>query len=148
MKRHLTLLFVAATGGCGDFPRDQQGTLERIRTEGVVRVGLVSSAAPSPYAARLGALVERSARAAGARPLILQEASEPLLLMLEAGEVDLVVGEFDRSSPWSRRVHLLPPLASEKRGESEAEATAAARNGENGWIMLLEREAHALANGR
>ena len=142
------VLLLPLLAGCGDVPRDQQGTLERIRSEGVVRVGMVASAAPSPHADRLRTLVARSAAAAGGRPLILEEASEPLLLMLEAGEVDLVVGEFDRSSPWSTRVHLLPPLAAETRGESQVETTAAARNGENGWIMLLEREAHALSDPR
>lgn len=145
MKRLALFLAIAAAGGCRDFPRDQQSTLERIRSEGVVRVGLVASAAPSPHVGRLRALIDRSAAAAGGRPLVLEEASEPLLMMLEAGEIDLVVGEFDRSSPWYRRVHLLPPLAYETRGESELETTAAARNGENGWIMLLEREARALA---
>jgi hypothetical protein len=145
MKWLPLFLALAALGACGDFPRDQSGTLERLRREQVMRVGLVASAAPSPHAARLRALVERSAAAAGARPLVLEEAAEPLLLMLEAGEIDLVVGEFDRSSPWYSRVHLLPPLAWEKRGESQVEATAAARNGENGWIMLLEREAKALS---
>jgi hypothetical protein len=145
MKWLPILLALPVLGACDGFPRDQSSTLERLRQEQVVRVGVVASAAPSPHAARLRALVERSAAAAGARPLVLEEAAEPLLLMLEAGEIDLVVGEFDRSSPWYSRVHLLPPLTSEKRGESEVEATGAARNGENGWIMLLEREAKALS---
>jgi hypothetical protein len=145
MKWLPLLLALPALGACGDFPRDQSGTLERLRQEKVVRVGLVASAAPSPHASLLRALVDRSAAAAGARTLVLEEAAEPLLLMLEAGELDLVVGEFDRSSPWYHRVHLLPPLARDQRGESQVEATAAARNGENGWIMLLEREARALS---
>lgn len=134
-----------ALGGCGDIPRDQQGTLERIRREGVVRVGMVAPAGAPQHADRLRALVDRAASSAGGRPQIMSGASEPLLLMLEAGEIDLVVGEFDRSTPWSRRVHLIPPLARESRGESEIATTAAARNGENGWIILLEREAHALS---
>lgn len=145
MKWPPLLLALSALGACGDFPRDQSSTLERLRQEKVVRVGIIASAAPSAHVPRLRALVERSAAAAGARPLVLEEAAEPLLLMLEAGEVDLVVGEFDRSSPWYSRVHLLPPLAHEQRGESKVEATAAARNGENAWIMLLEREAKALS---
>lgn len=145
MNRLALLLLVSVSGACADLPRDQDGTLERIRQEGVLRVGVVASAAPSAHHGRLRALAERAAAAAGGRPLVLEEAAEPLLLMLEAGEVDLVIGEFDRSSPWYHRVHLLPPLARDRRGESEIEATAAARNGENGWIMLLEREAEALS---
>jgi hypothetical protein len=145
MKWPALLLLLPALSGCGEFPRDQAGTLDRVREKKVVRVGLVGGAAPSPHAAKLRALVERSAAAAGARPQLVQEASEPLLLKLEAGELDLVVGEFDRASPWYRRVHLLPPLARVQSGEAEIETTAAARNGENAWIMLVEREAKALS---
>lgn len=145
MKWLPLLLALPALSACGDFPRDQSGTLERLRQEKVVRVGMIATAAPSAHTGRLRSLAERAAAAVGATAQIQQEAAEPLLLMLEAGELDLVVGEFDRSSPWYRRVHLLPPLAREQRGESELEATAAARNGENGWIMLLEREAKPLS---
>lgn len=148
MKWTAIILLIPLLAACGEFPRDQRGTLERIRSYGVVRIGVIASAAPSPDADRLRDLVVRSAQAAGGRPRISREAAEPLLLMLEQGEIDLVVGEFDRSTPWSRRVHLLPPLATETRGESQVETTAAARNGENGWIMLLEREAKALAADR
>jgi hypothetical protein len=145
MNRRVLILAVLAVGACGDFPRDQQGTLKRIREEGVVRVGLVTGSDSAAEATRLRSLVERSAAAAGGRPLVLEDAAEPLLLRLEEGDLDLVVGAFDRSTPWSRRVHLLPPLAREARGKAEVETTAAARNGENGWIMLLEREAKALS---
>jgi hypothetical protein len=145
MNRPALLLLVATLGACGDLPSDQSGTMNRIREEGVVRVGMIGGPAPAPEAARLRTLVERSAAAAGGRPLVLEDAAEPLLLMLEEGELDLVVGAFDRSTPWSTRVHLLPPLARETRGKAEIETTAAARNGENAWIMLLEREARGLS---
>jgi hypothetical protein len=139
------LLAALAVASCGDIPRDQQGTLKRIREEGVMRVGLVTGSESAVEAPRLRTLVQRSAAAAGGRPLVLEDAAEPLLLRLEEGDLDLVVGAFDRSTPWSRRVHLLPPIARETRGKAEVETTAAARNGENGWIMLLEREAKALS---
>ncbi len=144
----LALLLTVLLAACDSLPRDQEGTLDHIREKGIVRVGIVASAAPPHYADRLQALIERAAGASGGRAEIVEEASEPLLMMLEAGEVDLVVGEFDRSSPWSRRVHLLPPLVSEAHGKSQVEATAAARNGENAWIMLLEREAKALSGAQ
>ena len=130
-------------GGCGAIPEDQSGTMLRVREEGVVRVGLVSGAETTGKEL-LDALVDRSAAAAGGRPEVVEGAAEPLLVMLEAGEVDLVVGAFDKSSPWGSRVHLLPALATEERGGSEIETTAAVRHGENRWIMLLEREARML----
>lgn len=148
MNRLVFALAALGLGACGNIPRDQAGTLERIREEGVVRVGMVSGLTRASEAPRLKTLVERSASAAGGRPLVLEGAAEPLLLMLEEGELDLVVGEFDKSSPWFSRVHLLPPLATEQRGKAKVETTAAARNGENGWIMLLEREAKALSTAR
>lgn len=126
-------------------PRDQEGTLDRIAAMREVRVGLIAAAEQSPHFPRLRDFVERASAAAGGRPRVEQGGAEALLLRLEAGELDLVVGEFDRASPWYQRVHLLPPIATRSVGDSEIEATAAARNGENGWIMLIEREARALS---
>lgn len=138
-------LLLLSVGGCGSLPRDQEQTLERIAETREVRVGVTAAADQSPHFARLFSFIHRSASAAGGSPRIEVGAAEALLLRLEAGELDLVVGEFDRSSPWYQRVHLLRPLASRSVGDSELEATAAARNGENGWIMLIEREARALS---
>ncbi|WP_166039849.1 hypothetical protein [Sphingosinicella sp. YJ22] len=145
MKLPALLLAFLALAGCGGVPRDQQGTLERIAEMQEVRVGVIAAAAQSPHFARLRDFVERSSAAAGGRPRVEDGTAEALLLRLEAGQLDLVVGEFDRASPWYRRVHLLPPIATRSEGDSEIEATAAARNGENGWIMLIEREARALS---
>jgi hypothetical protein len=146
MKWPELFLMSLALGACGSLPRDQEGTLERIAEMREVRVGVTAAAGQSPHFARLRSLVERAGAAAGGRPRIEIGAAEALLLRLEAGELDLVVGEFDRSSPWYKRVHLLPPIATRSEGDSELEATAAARNGENGWIMLIEREARALSS--
>ena len=146
MKSPALLLLFLALGACGSLPRDQEGTLERIAEMREVRVGVTAAAEQSPHFARLRSFVERTGAAAGGRPRIEIGAAEALLLRLEAGELDLVDGEFDRSSPWYRRVHLVPPIGTRSEGDSELEATAAARNGENGWIMLIEREARALSS--
>lgn len=144
MKRSTLCVLLLGISCCNAVPRDQSGTLERVRGEGILRVGMISGAA-ARHEPRLAAFIRHSATAVGVRPLLLEGAAEPLLLMLEAGEVDLVVGEFDRSSPWSARVHLLPPLTKMPRGDHEIEITAAVRNGENGLIMILEREAAPLS---
>ena len=141
----LSVLLLTA-GGCGSLPRDQEQTLERIAETREVRVGMTAAADQSPHFPRLFDFIHRSATAAGGSPRIEVGGAEALLLRLEAGELDLVVGEFDRSSPWYQRVHILPPMATRSAGDSELEATAAARNGENGWIMLIEREARALSS--
>lgn len=147
MKTWPCLVLALMLASCQAIPIDQSGTLERISEHGVLRVGMITGLAPSEKS-RLQILVGRSAAAAGGRPVLTEGAAEPLLLMLEAGELDVVVGAFDSSSPWSSRVHLLPPLSIERHGKSDIEATAAVRNGENGWIMLLEREAKSLSGSQ
>jgi hypothetical protein len=145
MKWLVFPVLLLALGGCGSLPRDQEQTLERIGETREVRVGMAAAAERSPHFARLFTFIHRSAAAAGGTPRIEVGAAEALLLRLEAGELDLVVGEFDKTSPWYQRVHLLPAIAERSAGDSSLEATAAARNGENGWIMLLEREARLIA---
>lgn len=148
MKIVPVMLLAILSAACDTIPRDQDGALERIRSEGTFRVGLVSSGAAPARADRLQALLARTAAAAGAVPQITPGASEPLLLQLEEGELDLVLGEFDQHSPWVRRVHLIAPLAQETRAGAAIETTAALRNGENAWTMLVEREARAVTGGQ
>jgi ABC-type amino acid transport substrate-binding protein len=125
----------AAASACG-LPKDTEGTLERIRGAGEIRVGLVLS--------RPDALLQRLQAATGARPRIFPGDGEPLLARLEEGEVDLVIGRFTATTPWSTMVSLTPPLAKAKQGKTEIILAAAMQNGENEWIALVEREARAL----
>lgn len=137
------LLAVVALAGCGTFPRDPDATLERIRRDHVFRLGLIAAGEAGLGDARRDAFLTRVARSTGAAPAVIAGASEPLLLDLEAGRLDLVVGLVSPDSPWVGRVAMLRPL-----GESVAPQhlllTPIARNGENRWIMLLEREARAV----
>ncbi len=136
MKAWILLLTLA---GCAGLPRDPDGTLDRVTREHRVRIGLVDGGAATAWRG----VVERIAASAGARPVVRHGMVEPLLLDLEAGDLDLVVGaRFDRSTPWVSRVSLGPPLAATKGDRSTAEHVVA-RNGENAWIMLVERAARA-----
>lgn len=138
------LLFPAAAlllAGCGAVPVDPDGTLERIRGERRFNVGLIASGAP--VAERAQGLLGRLSRATGARASVEHGAAEALLTRLEEGELDLVVGEFAEKSPWAAQVTLTEPIAAEGR----MVLAAAARNGENGWIALVHREARAAAAG-
>jgi hypothetical protein len=67
--------------------------------------------------------------------------SEVLLTKLENGDLDLVIGHFEKSSPWAQRVTIGPKLKSERQGMAEWHLAPAMRNGENGWIGLVEQEA-------
>lgn len=145
--RFLTLLFamLVTVSGCADFPRDPDGTLERIRAEGAFEVGLIAPAADQPYQDRRQALIDRVAAATGARPLLIEDSAEALLARLRDGDLDLVLGTFHRTSPWAREVEFLPPLREYETHSGRAQLSAAAKMGENGWIALLYRQSRAVA---
>lgn len=80
----------------------------------------------------------------GAKPVFQPGMLEPLLLDLEAGKLDLVVGgRFDEKTPWKTRVTLGPPIAKAETPIGTTASHIVARNGENAWIMLVQREAKA-----
>lgn len=138
MKK-LLFIFVALLAGCAGFPKDPEGTLERIRSARQFRVGIIASGAVRMDPGRERAFLANVASAARAEPILVQGAAEPLLEDLEHGRVDLVVGELAADSPWATRVTILPPISVNHVGDRLTEVSAMARNGENAWIMLLER---------
>ncbi len=139
MNRILLLAMSLLAAGCDSIPADPEGTLRQIREERLFRVGLIASRAPRPDGA--ADLLRRLSSATGARPVVEQGAAEPLLQRLEEGDLDLVLGEFTEKSPWKSRVTLSEPIAS----HGSNILAAAARNGENAWIALVDREARAAA---
>jgi hypothetical protein len=140
------LLICAALGACGSIPADPEDTTERVRSERVFRVGLIAGGAPSPERAK--ALLARVSTAVGATPRFERGAAEPLLLALEAGELDLVVGAVAEDTPWLTRVAPSPPVATAPRGEGRVMLAAFARNGENRWITIVDRAARAVGEAR
>lgn len=138
MIRASLLAAALSIAACDSMPSDPDGTLERIRREGVFKVGLIEShAAPDSGHALLG----RLSRATGARPAVERGSAESLLTKLEEGSLDLVLGEFAEKSPWAAKVTLSEPIES----HGPTSLAAAARNGENAWIGLVHREAEAAA---
>jgi len=134
-----TFLLAAAllASGCDAIPADPDGTLERIRSERLFRVGLIASDAPAPDGAAV--LLRRLSLATGAKAAVERGPAEALLTKLEDGGLDLVLGEFAEKSPWAAQVTLTDPI-----GPAGAIIlAAAARNGENAWIALVHREARA-----
>lgn len=137
--RALILCLLLPLAGCGDFPRDVEGTRDRVTREGRFRAAI---AAGTP-AREAQALIARIGQAAGAQAELSSGTTEPLLKALEAGEVDLVIAPMERKSPWATMVHFLPPLARDQ-GTAGIDLVAMARNGENQWIALVDREARAI----
>src|SRR5687768_17864740 len=136
------MLFLAALllTGCDAIPSDPDGTVERVRGEGLFRVGLIASHAPPPD--RAADHRRRLSKATGAKAAVERGPAEALLTRLEEGSLDLVLGEFAEKSPWAAKVTLSEPIGP---GGSTILA-AAARNGENAWIALVHREARAAAS--
>ena len=132
----LTLLVTMALGGCDDFPNDIAGTMDEVMDTGVLHAGLVAG----PAEADEQALAEKVAGAAGANPEIQSGSAEVLLHQLEDGELDLVVGEFAKASPWKKRVAFTrTPEQDAQPPKHQPVLRAAVRNGENRWLMFVSK---------
>ena len=136
---------VLLSAACDSYPRDIEGTRERVESSRIVRVGMLASLGDrdrriaSVYLARLQAVTGAAAR--------LQFGSgDPLLARLEAGELDLVIADVAEDSPWIRDAAIIEPLDRRSAGTRRIGLSPIARNGENSWIMLLERLARDQAN--
>lgn len=137
--RALLIAPALALGACADLPRDPAGTTDRIARTHEIVLGAIDGAEPSPRADTV--LGEVAARL-DARVVRVGGPGEKLLDALEKGQVDLVYGSFAQSSPWATQVHFGGPLGRrDKVASDERVPRFAFRNGENGWIMLVERAA-------
>jgi hypothetical protein len=141
MKSLFVLLVLASLAGCDSLPKDADGTSKRVQTEHRFQVGIIADGGDSAVLERERLFLAAVARASGATPQVHRGASEPLLLALEDGQLDLVVGLLAPDSPWLGRVALLPTIG-EPVAPQHLVLTGAARNGENRWIMMLERQAN------
>jgi polar amino acid transport system substrate-binding protein len=152
MLRRLLLLVAAVVllAGCGtsllpdDYPADPDGTLDRIRADGVVRVG----ASPRPGWVEVGdgdptgrepRLVEAFAKTLGADVEWTVTGEEDLVRLLEEGEIDLAVGGFTDTNAWVDKVGLTRSYAEvEVAGTTEAHVMMVPM-GENALMSRLER---------
>ncbi|TFI60052.1 hypothetical protein E2493_02050 [Sphingomonas parva] len=135
MNWRLALLCAGLLAGCSSFPKDVDGTLAKIERDGVIRVGMIAGGGTRQAVAPFLRAVEAET---GAHVTIVDGPAEPLLLDLKEGRIDLILGETAAESPWQDEVAFIEPL---RRGSEERplELTPIARNGENAWIMLLQR---------
>lgn len=144
MRARTAFAVLGLLSACVDLPRDPDGTLERVRAERSIRVGLAGPLDPAETrSARV--LLDRVQAGTGAAPAIERAALEPLLARLEEGEVDMVLGRFAADTPWRTRVTLTVPLDDLAGRGGGSHLHAALRNGENQWITLVQREARGIA---
>ena len=131
---------------CGlTVPTDPDGTLDRVRQDGVLRVGVsprpgwveVSGGAdPSGHEPQL---VEDFAGALDAEVEWTVAGEEELVALLEEGDLDLAVGGFTDANAWMDKVGLTRPYAEvQARGSTEAHVMMVPM-GENAFQSELER---------
>ena len=141
---HVLIAFTVLLAGCDSYPRDIEGTTKRVESEKVIRVGLVAGDVEQRNRRLIRLYLQRLASATGATPQIITGAQEPMLVRLEDGRLDLVIGVVAADSPWVADVALVEPLSEHDLAGRTVGLSPIARNGENRWIMLLEREARDL----
>jgi len=144
----LLISLLAALAGCGAYPRDVEGTLDRVEAQHVVRVGLIGYPGSERDRALTAAFLARLGRVTGASPHIVAGSAEPLLLQLQANGLDLVIGEIAPDSPWITDVAVIEPLSVRSQGGRSIGLSPIAMNGENQWIGLLEGLVRDQTGGR
>ncbi len=147
MRRLLLLALLAGLllSGCTRFPADPDGTLDRV-TGGTLRVGV----SPNPPETELGsgtepggteiALVRDFAATMPAQVEWTVGGEEMLVLALERGELDLVVGGLTADTPWVEQAAISIPYAetTDPTGD-RVQLVLAAPPGENAFLLRLER---------
>jgi len=140
----LALALLAIAGCAESFPRDPEGTTERVRRTGELRVGLTENPPWVRHAEGQEAigveveLVRRLAASLSARPVFRAGQQDALLSALARFELDLVVGGIGEDTPWQERVGLSEPWL--ERPEADGgNLVLAVPPGENGWLGIVQR---------
>ncbi len=130
-------------GACDALPRDPAGTSARIERSRTFTIALADPAIRS--APQVGRLVEEIERRTKAHARWRSGSGEPLFQQLDDGRLDLVIGRFTADSPWATDVAFAPALSKSGSEDVPIELKAAMRNGENRWIMTVERASRAIS---
>lgn len=142
-----TVMLATCLAGCGPYPDDVEGTLHRVETHHRIRLGMTDLPPQTEPATQ--AFLACLSKATGAAIDPPQKGStEELFAALDADKLDLVIAEVAKDSPWLTEVAVIEPIAERPLGERKLGLSPVARNGENRWIMLLEREARDIRSCR
>lgn len=139
----VALVLLGLTAGCEALPRDPAGTSKRIAAERSFSVGFVDPSARDTRETQ--ALLREIERRSGARAKLVSGDGERMLSRLDTGTVDLALGRFAEDSPMQAVVAFGPPLAVSRQAGRPIELKAAMRNGENRWIVTVERASRAIS---
>jgi len=143
----LTAVALTAVGGCGvAVPADPDGTLDRVRSDRVLRVGVspnppftvVTDPAAPPSGSEVD-LVSGFARRLDAHVEFVVGGESHLVGGLEDGTVDVMVGGLLEDSPWEKRAALTRPYAETTGPDDTTRAhVMAVPLGENAMLTELE----------
>lgn len=110
------LVFLLPLAGCDGFPRDPENSLERIKTDRVLRVGAIFN---SPWVTGgdsdqlsgvEGELVRGFAEQLDARVDTVWGGDQELFEALMHNELDIIVGGFSATNPWLKQVGYTNPF--------------------------------------
>lgn len=138
--RSLPPLAALLLTACGNMPRDVEGTSDRIAAAHVVTVG-----SAGPVDADGERFLRGMAEATKARIVRVPGSLELLVDALNHDRIDLLVAPIRGDALIVEEVALSPPLDGSKAGDKPVATRAAARNGENRWIMQMEHVARQVA---
>lgn len=129
----LSLLIPLA--GC-EYPMDVEDTTQHVLQRASLHAGVVSSSANDADAREAARTI---AERAHAQVEFEEGPAEILMRELEKGELDIVVGDFAKNSPWKKRVTLSSTPEAKDPPKDEPVVRAALRHGENRWYMFIEK---------
>lgn len=132
---------VLLLSGCW-MPRDPEGTTERVRG-GTLHLGVLGTVLSD---------AEERAVAAVADALdaeVSRDTADPhrLFAMLGAGEIDIVVGGVPEDTPFASRVGLTRSIGKVRVGDRLEDRVLAIRQGENRFLMTVNRTLAGLELG-
>lgn len=141
----VVVLLAAALTGCGmSIPTDPDGTLDRV-TGGELRIGaspdpgLVDvDVAESMPSGSLPDLASEFAATLDADPEWTVGSEETLVGMLEAGDLDLIIGGFTEKTPWMDKAGMTRGY-SQISGADGRKIVMLVPLGENAFLSDLER---------
>lgn len=137
------MMMCAALAACDDLPRDPAQTSDRVKVSRRFTVALADRDLRTDAMARR--LIGEVERRSGARAHWTTGTEEALFRQLDEGGTDIVIGRFRADSPWTTGVAFAPALTTYGKGKDRLELKAAMRNGENRWIMTVERASRAVS---
>ena len=131
----ICLLGAAVLAGCDDFPKDIAGTMNSVLESGRMRTGIVAGGTDADERA----IAMQIASALNVSADYRTGSTEALVRQLNEGEIDIVVGEFAKATPWAERTALTAPARATDPPKDHPVLRALVRSGENRWLIFVSR---------